>query len=181
MIFALSFFAWRCRIITFRLLCLTTFLWISATALRSRRERHRVAQSVVPCWCNSRRQLLDCLAHRVFKVVQPLPVQSPAQGGTDVSTGQSKFDVIHLVNHRVLGAFRSVFGRQKIRRGLTLIVVRITLTEPKAAEAGVILEISFARLKASMAAVNAETVFSRPLGRLDSMVGMRGEGAARRL
>ena len=60
-------------------------------------------------------------------------------------------------------------------------VVRIMLTEPKAAVAGVILEISFARLKASMAVVNAETVFSRPLGRLDSMVGMRGKGAVRRL
>ena len=32
-ILSLSFLAWRCREITFRLLCLMTFSWIAATAL----------------------------------------------------------------------------------------------------------------------------------------------------
>ena len=48
-----------------------------------------------------------------------------------------------------------------------MIVVRITLTVPKTALAGAILAISFARFKVSMAAFNAETVLSRPLGRCD--------------
>ena len=48
-----------------------------------------------------------------------------------------------------------------------MIIVRITLTEPKTALAGVILEISFARFKASMAIFNAEIAPSRPLGRWD--------------
>jgi hypothetical protein len=42
-----------------------------------------------------------------------------------------------------------------------LIIVRITLTEPKTALAGVMLEISFARFKVSMAALSEETTFSR--------------------
>jgi len=118
--------------------------------------------------CDSRRQLLDCLAHGVVKVVQPLPVQTSVQGGTDVSAGQPKFDVICIVDHGVLGALWSAFVQQKVIRELTLIVARITLTEPKTALAGVILESSFARFKASMVAFNAEIVLSRPLGRRDS-------------
>jgi hypothetical protein len=68
--------------------------------------------------------------------------------------------------------------QQKTRRKLTLIIARMTLTEPKTAFAGVILESSFARFKASMAAFNVEIVPSRPLGRWDSasMVETRGGG-----
>ena len=127
-------------------------------------------------WCNSRRQLLDCLAHGTIEIIQPLPVQPPIEGGTDVSAGQPKFDVIHPVDHRVLGAFQSAIDQQKTRRKLTLIIRRITLTEPKMVLAGVILESSLARSKASMAAFNAEIAPSRPLGRWDStsMVKTRG-------
>jgi len=50
---------------------------------------------------------------------------------------------------------------------LTLIIVRITLTEPKAAFAGVILNASFARFMASMAVFKEERVPSRRLGRRD--------------
>jgi len=40
-IFSLSFFAWRCRKNTFRLLCLITFSWIAATALRLGRSHRK--------------------------------------------------------------------------------------------------------------------------------------------
>ena len=62
-------------------------------------------------WCSSRRQLLDCLAHRVVELVQPLPAQSPVEGGADAGAGQPKFDVIHLVRHLVLGVFQTTFDR----------------------------------------------------------------------
>ena len=166
-ILSLSFFAWRCRKIIFRLPCLIIFPWISATALRSGRKNRKQVARNARCRGNSRRQLPDCLAHGVVKLVQPLPVQSPVEDGTDFSTGQPEFDVIHLVDHRFLGSFRSVINQQKTRRRLTLIVVRITLTEPKTALAGVMLEISLARFKASMAAFNAETAPSRSLGLWD--------------
>ena len=118
--------------------------------------------------CTSHRQLLDRLTHRVVKFVQPLPSQPPVQGSADFGAGQPKFDVIYLVGHRVLGAFQSAFAQQTIRRRLTLIIVRITLTDPKAALAGVILESSFARFMASIAAFNVEIMPSRPLGRWGS-------------
>ena len=131
-------------------------------------------------WCNPRRQLVDCLAHGVIEIVHPLPAQSPVEGGTDASAGQPKFNVIHLVDHGVLGSFQPAF-KQKTRRELTLIIARITLTEPKTALAGVILETSFVRFKASMNAFNVKTVFSCPLGRWDSacMVETRGSGGGR--
>ena len=46
------------------------------------------------------------------------------------------------------------------RVGRTLIMARRTLTEPKAAFAGVIPDISFARFRASMATLNAERILS---------------------
>ena len=160
-----------------------TVFWISATALRSHRKCHqRVAQSARQR-CDSRCQLLDRLAYGVIKVVQSLPVQTSVQGGTDVRAGQPKFDVVSIVDHGVLCALRSTFVQQKVIRELTLIVARITLTEPKTALAGVILESSFARFKASMVTFNAEIVLSRPLGRRDSasIVETRGscEGSVR--
>ena len=47
------------------------------------------------------------------------------------------------------------------RRKLTLIITRRMLTEQKTALAGVILETSFARFMASMAAFNDEKALSR--------------------
>ena len=120
------------------------------------------------CWCNSRRQLLDRLTHEVVKVVQPLPIKSPVQGGTDFGAGQTKLDVVHLVDHCVLGASLSAIGQQETKRRLTLIITRITLTKPKTTSAGVILETSFARFMASMVPSNAEIVSSRLLGRWGS-------------
>ena len=63
------------------------------------------------------------------------------------------------------------------RRYGTFIIVRRTLTEPNAAFAGVILEISFARFRASMAIFNDESVASRRFRRWGfalSMVKSRG-------
>ena len=114
-------------------------------------------------WCSSRCQLLDCLAHEVVEVVQPLPVQSPVEGGTNVNVSQPKFDVIHLVDHRVPCAFQTAIDELKARRRHTLTIVRIKLTKPKTILAGVVLENSFARFKASMAAFNGEIALSRPL------------------
>jgi len=164
-IFSLSFFAWRCRETTFRLPCLTIPVWIAATALRSERKyRELVTQSVHRNWFSPRRQLLDCLAHGVIEVVQPLPTQRgrcrrqrrPAQVRRNPSGLPSRPRCISDCN------------RSTNTRRLTLIIARITLTEPKTAFAGVILESSFARFKASMAASNTEIAPSRPLGRRSS-------------
>ena len=61
------------------------------------------------------------------------------------------------------------------RREPTLIVVRRTLAEPNAALAGVILMVSFERLRASMTAFNEDRAPSCPFDRLDlsTMVGTR--------
>ena len=59
-------------------------------------------------WCNSQRQLFDCLAHRVVEIIQLLPFQSPVQSGTDLGADQSEFDVVLLVDQVILGV--SQFG-----------------------------------------------------------------------
>ena len=51
------------------------------------------------------------------------------------------------------------------RKERTLIVVKITATEPKTAFAGVMLEISFARFETSMNTFKAESTPSRSFGR----------------
>ena len=61
-----------------------------------------------------------------------------------------------------------------------MIIVRTTLTEPKTALAGVILEISFARFKASIATFNAEIAPSRSLGRLDPAFMVETQGGGER-
>ena len=53
-------------------------------------------------WLNLRRQPFNRLAHRVIKVFQQLPVQPPAEGGTDIGAGQPKLDAVLLVGHRLL-------------------------------------------------------------------------------
>ena len=73
-IFSLSFLAWRCRVNTFRLPCLTILVWIAATALRLDRKHHESVTQNVRRRCSSRRQLLDCITHGVIEVVQHLPV-----------------------------------------------------------------------------------------------------------
>ena len=62
-----------------------------------------------------------------------------------------------------------------------MIVARITLTEPKTALAGVILEISFARFKASMAVFNIRIAPSCPLGRWDWASMVEAQGSCERV
>jgi hypothetical protein len=50
-----------------------------------------------------------------------------------------------------------------VKRDGTLIIVRRTVTEPKATVAGVKPEISFARFRDTMATFNIEKTLSRPL------------------
>ena len=132
------------------------------------------------CFCNSHRQLVDCLAHRAIEVVQLLLAQSPAEGGTDFRASQPKLDVICLVDHCVLLVFQSI-GQQETGKIFTLIIARITLTEPKTALTGVTLEISFTRFRVSMAAFNAEIAPSRSSGRWDSVFMVKREVVVREL
>ena len=125
--------------------------------------------------------------HRVVEVVPSFPFQSPGENVTDIGAGQPEFDVIPLVVYIFLGISQSAVGQQKPRTKLTLIIVRILLTAPKAAPSpGIptILTISFVTPKLSMAIFNVETTPSRSLGRwdLDCIVKARGswERAGRR-
>jgi len=59
---------------------------------------------------NSRCQLLDRLEHGLVEVAQSLPFQSTVEGSADLSTGQSKLNVIHLIDHRVLNSRISAFA-----------------------------------------------------------------------
>jgi len=56
----------------------------------------------VYCRLNSRRQLVYRIVHRLTEIVQLLPIHSPVEGFTDISTGQPELDVVLFVDHRVL-------------------------------------------------------------------------------
>jgi len=64
------------------------------------------------------------------------------------------------------------------RKEPTIIVLRRMLVESKAALAGVMLEILFARLRASMAAFNEERAPFCPLGRWSSVVMVETQGSS---
>jgi len=117
---------------------------------------------------NSRRQLIDPLEHRTTKFAQPLPPQSPVEGGTDGIAGQPKFDVVHFIDHRVLHTFcQSAIYPHKVEGKFTLIIVRITPTVLKTALAGVMLETFSAMFKPSMTTFNDERASSRRFDRRD--------------
>ena len=63
-------------------------------------------------WFNSRRKLFDRLVDGIVKVLQRPPVQTPAEGGTNVGACESKFDAVRLVRHRFLCAFYQPTIRQ---------------------------------------------------------------------
>jgi len=117
-IISLSLLAWTSRENEFRLPCLIVFLWISATILKSDRKRRQRDTRNVLCLCNSRRQLADRLNHRVVKIVQLPPLQSPVERGTDISAGQPKLDVIHLIDHRILGPLHPPIVHQRLGEDL---------------------------------------------------------------
>jgi hypothetical protein len=73
---------------------------------------------------------------------------------------QPKIDVILFVGRGVLDKCESdVHNRAKTR---TRIMARKALIEPNAALAGVMFEISFARVRVSMITFNFESTLSRP-------------------
>ena len=124
---------------------------------------------------NPRRQLVYRLAHGPTEVVQFLPVRSPIKSSADIGAIQPEFDVILVIDHRFL-----VEGEPEARRwgrNSTLTIVSRTLTDPKTAFAGVMLEVSFARFRDLMATANAEGTPSRPFGRweLVAIVDNRGD------
>jgi len=77
---SLSFFAWRRREISFRLPCLMSLLWISATALRSVREFHQRVTQSVRCWRNLHRQLFGLLRTRSCQGHSPSSRSVPGRG-----------------------------------------------------------------------------------------------------
>ena len=157
-IVSLSFFAWKSREAAFRLPRLTMFFWISATVLPLRAWSERTAQRMRR-WLNSRSQLSNPLEHWLTEFIRPSPVHSPVEGPTNVGAGQPEIDIVHFVDHRVL--YTSACGEPTRTRGKpTLTIVRITLTEPRAALAGVMLNTSFAIFMASIAAIKEERVVS---------------------
>ena len=124
----------------------------------------------------SRCQLIYCVAHRLAEIVQLLSVHSPVEGPTDIGAEQSDLDVIRFVDHRVLLCVSPEnLPAYEERTSRTLIMVRRMVTVPKTALAGVMLEISFARFRASMAILSEERTASRPFGRWDlvAIVGTR--------
>ena len=108
-----------------------------------------------------RHTLLTDLSHRIrlTQVIEFLSTHSPVLSVADISTVQSKFDVILVVSwHRV-----SLGQLSKVRR-LTRIMVRRTTTAPGAAVADVMLETSCTRFKLPMATFSKERAPSRHLG-----------------
>ena len=63
--------------------------------------------------CNLRPQLVNYLQHRAVELVQLLPIQSSVKGDANVGAGQPKFDVIDLVDNRILGAFQLAINQHE--------------------------------------------------------------------
>ena len=104
---------------------------------------------------DSRCQLCDRLTHGLAEVVQLLRPHHPPKGFTYVGTGQPELDVCEVVGHGVLDPCKPEVHYRRVER-CTLIVVRRTLTEPKTALVGVVLEPSFAGFMALIASSNKE-------------------------
>jgi hypothetical protein len=51
------------------------------------------------------------MADGVAKIIQPFPVQSPAEGSVGSSVGQPKFNATHPVGHGVLGVSQLAVDR----------------------------------------------------------------------
>ena len=124
---------------------------------------------------DSRRQLVYRIAHGSVEFIQFSPTHSPVKRPADIGAAQPELNVVKFVDHGVLIRYKPRASRHG--RGRTLIIVSRTLTEPKTALAGVMLETSFAMFMASMAAFSEEMALPRPLGRWDpaSMVEADGD------
>jgi hypothetical protein len=84
-------------------------------------------------WFDPRRQLIYCPAYRLTEVVQFPPIQSPIKRSTYIRAVEPEFDVILLVDHGVLDKSERGAHRHRIGGEGTLIIVKRTLTVPKAA------------------------------------------------
>ena len=54
------------------------------------------------CWYDSRRQLSYRITHRLTQVIGFLPTHSPVEGIPNISTVQPEFDIILVIDHRIL-------------------------------------------------------------------------------
>jgi hypothetical protein len=115
----------------------------------------------------------------MVEVVQLLPVRSSIKGSTYVDTIQPEVDVILSIDHGILTEGESEALATHDKKGRTLIMVKRTLTKPKAALAGGMPEISFAKFAASIATFSFERIAFRLFSRLGFAVifeaGGRGE------
>ena len=177
-IVSLSLLAWTSRENSLRLHFLVTFLWISATVLRSGGDRGKRIAHIVDLWSDSPPQLLNRLVHRWTEIARFLPLHPPVEGLAYPGAEQPKIDVIGLVGHRVL--FTCEQGTPGERRNRTLINVRRTLTEANTGPAGVVLEASFAMSKVLMATLSREMARSLCFGRWEfGSMGGRGSCGGR--
>ena len=113
---------------------------------------------------NSRRQLIYRITHG-FAEVHLLSVHSPVEGSTDIDTEQPELNIVSFIDHCVLAMCEPrAFRRRKGGSVCTRIMVRRIATEPKTALAGVMLEISLARFRPSMAMFSEERTPSCPFG-----------------
>ena len=122
------------------------------------------ATHVVSCLIASHAELL-----KLFNLFPFRPRSRAVRRRRKPAQVQHSLHQVCIVDRGVLGALLSAFVQQKVIREFTLTVARVALAEQKTALAGVVLESSFVRFKASMAAFNAEiVVLFRPLGRRGS-------------
>ena len=112
---------------------------------------------------NSHCQLAYRITHRATELIQSPPTHPPVKRFTNIGAAQPELNKVNFIDHRVLAGHES--GTSRCERGCTLIIASRMLTELKTAFAGVMLETSFARFMASMAAFSVEMVLPRPFGR----------------
>jgi hypothetical protein len=137
-----------------------------------------VSRQTSQSWFNPHRQLGYRLTHRLAEVVQSLPVRSSIKGPTYIGAVEPELNKILFINHTLLVECQTEARRSRRKR--TLIIVSRTLTEPKTALAGVMLDISFARFKVSIVTFSVERAPFRPFGRWEFAAivedrGSRGE------
>ena len=98
----------------------------------------------------------------MVEFMQLFPIQAPFESFTNVEAEHPNVDIFPFVRHRVLDRYQRAAQHRRSGEDGTLIIVRRTLTEPKATTAGVMPAISFARFRDTMATFNIEKTLSRP-------------------
>ena len=98
----------------------------------------------------------------MVEFMQLFPIQPPFESFTNVEAEHPNVDIFPFVRHRVLDRYQRAAQHRRSGEDCTLIIVKRTLTEPKATTAGVMPAISFARFRDTMATFNIEKTLSRP-------------------